>query len=37
MAAFQRHFLVYFFSPGTPPEISVRSEPEGKSRGGGGI
>lgn len=31
---FKDIFLFIFF-PGTPPEILVRSEPEGKSRGGG--
>lgn len=33
MAAFQKHFFVYFF-PGMPQEISLHSEPKGKSRGG---
>lgn len=33
MAAFQRHFLVYFIL-GMPPEISVHSEPGGRSKGG---
>lgn len=33
MAAFQRHFLVYFIL-GMPPAISVHSEPGGKSSGG---
>ncbi len=32
MAAFQRHFFVYF-NLGMPPEISVHSEPGGKSSG----
>lgn len=36
MAAFQRHFLVYFIL-GMPPEISVHSESEVKSWGVGGL